>query len=68
MAVNHNSGRVVIDIGPELKHALHASLAADGSSLKDWFVRHANEYIRERRQPQLAFAAEPPSPAYGVNR
>ena len=63
MAVNHKSGRLVVDIDPELKLALHAALAAEGLSLKDWVVKRANDYIEERSQPRL-FAAEPRSPPY----
>lgn len=65
MAVNHKSGRLVVDIDPELKLALHAALAADGLSLKDWVVKQAREYVDGHRQPRLAFAAEPPPPPFG---
>ena len=65
MAVNHKSGRLVVDIEPELKLALHAALAADGLSLKDWVVKRARDYIDERSQPRL-LAAEPSGPAYKV--
>jgi hypothetical protein len=65
MAVNHKSGRMVVDIEPDLKLALHAALAADGLSLKEWIVRSARQYVQERAQPRLAFAAEPPPPPYG---
>lgn len=68
MAVNHKSGRLVVDIDPELKLALHGALAADGLSLKDWFVLRAREYVDEHRQPKLAFAAEPPAPHYRDDR
>jgi hypothetical protein len=63
VAVNHKSGRLVVDIVPELKLALHAALAADGLSLKDWVVRQARDYVDARAQPRL-FAAEPATPAY----
>jgi hypothetical protein len=65
MAVNHKSGRLVVDIDPELKLGLHAALAADGLSLKDWVVRQARDYVDARAQPRL-FAAEPPPPPFGV--
>ena len=68
MAVNRKSGRIVVDIDPELKLALHAALAAEGMSLKDWFVREASDFLDRRRQPRLAFAAEPPAPSYEVKR
>ena len=68
MAVNHKSGRVVVEVEPALKLSLHAALAADGLSLKDWFVQHASEYVTERQQPRLAFVAEPAPPAYRPER
>ena len=64
VAVNHKSGRLVVDIDPELKLSLHAALAADGLSLKDWFVKQARYYVDERSQPHL-FTAELPRP---INR
>jgi predicted HicB family RNase H-like nuclease len=63
MAVNHKSGRLVVDINPELKLALHAALAADGLSLKDWVVKQAREYVDARTEPRL-YAVEPPVPTY----
>jgi hypothetical protein len=58
MAVNRKSGRLVVDIDPALKLALHAALAADGQSLKDWLVKQAREYVTTQSQPSL-FAAQP---------
>jgi len=46
-------------VDPELKHALHAALAVDGLSLKSWFVRCAEQYIGEHRQPRLVFEEKP---------
>lgn len=63
MAVNHKSGRLVVEVEPELKLALHAALAADGLSMKDWLVDRARDYIAERSQPRL-FVAEPKGPPY----
>lgn len=47
------SGRLVIEVETQLKRELHAALAADGTTLKDWFLRCAAEYFAERRQPSL---------------
>jgi hypothetical protein len=47
------SGRIVIEVGPDLKRRLYAALAGDGSTLKDWFVEAAKNYIAEREQPSL---------------
>lgn len=68
MAVNYKSGRVVIEIEPHLKLALHAALAADGISLKEWVVRQALDYLDGHVQPQLSLVAEPPNPPYGTVR
>lgn len=38
------SGRVVIEVDPALKRELYAALAKSGSTLKDWFVRSAEDY------------------------
>ncbi len=68
------SGRIVLEVEPELKRDLYSRLAAEGLSLKQWFIRRAAEYITERDQPSLPgigshraqaevmFAAEDPLP------
>ncbi len=47
------SGRLVIEVDPNLKRDLHAALAADGFTLKDWFLQRVADYIAEHRQPSL---------------
>lgn len=47
------SGRLVIEVDPNLKRDLHAALAADGVTLKDWFLQRVANYIVEHRQPSL---------------
>jgi hypothetical protein len=47
------SGRIVIEIEPELKRELHSALVADGETLKDWFIAQARFFLRERHQPAL---------------
>ena len=47
------SGRVVVEVDPDLKMQLHGALASDGSTLKDWFVAKAEEFLEERKQPPL---------------
>lgn len=46
MAVG-SSGRVVVEISPELKQELHAVLRLNGSNLKEWFVQQALDYVRK---------------------
>ena len=48
-----SSGRVVIDIDPDLKRRLHSALARDALSLKHWFVERCLDYLEERSQPNL---------------
>jgi len=50
------SGRVVLEIDPELKSELYSVLALRSLTLKSWFVAQAKEYVRESRQPRLALS------------
>ena len=47
------SGRIVVEIDPELKQELYAALDHDGISLKQWFLDNAGEYLRDRGQLSL---------------
>jgi hypothetical protein len=47
------SGRLVIEVDPHLKRDLHSALAADGTSLKHWFLSCVREYFAHRHQPSL---------------
>ena len=53
------SGKVLIEIEPDLKHQLYVALRRDGLTMKDWFLRNATEYLASRRQPELLFSAAP---------
>lgn len=57
------SGRMVVELEPDLKRRLYASLAVDGLTFKDWLIGQAEQYLSDRHQPSL-FAAEPLSPRY----
>ena len=37
------SGRIVIDLTPEEKKAIHAAIKAEGLNLKEWFLQKAYE-------------------------
>jgi hypothetical protein len=50
-----DSGRIVIEIDPELKKQLYSVLAREGTTLKDWFVSKARLYVQLRQNPQLSF-------------
>lgn len=43
-----NSGRIVIEIDPQVKHSLYLALASDGSTLKDWFLSHTTAYLTSK--------------------
>jgi hypothetical protein len=42
------SGRIVVEVEQELKGRLHATLALDGLTMKDWFVERATDYVETR--------------------
>jgi hypothetical protein len=41
------SGRLVVEIDPEMKRELHAKVARDGRTLKDWLVEQARRYLAQ---------------------
>lgn len=48
-----NSGKIVVNIEPDLKRHLYAALSLSGSTLKDWFRKSAAAYCDEQRQPSF---------------
>ncbi|WP_392587931.1 hypothetical protein [Serratia ureilytica] len=46
------SGRIVLEVEPELKKALYSVLAMEQKTLKDWFVDKAQKHICEKK-PEL---------------
>lgn len=54
------SGRIVIEVDPQLKGDLYVELSKHGSTLKAWFLEEARQYIRERRQPPLFIDGQSP--------
>ena len=49
-----NSGRIVIEVEPELKRELYAYLTRDGLTLKEWFLQEARTYLATNSQLSLA--------------
>ncbi len=47
------SGRIVIEIDPEMKQELYGALSEKGLNLKQWFLDNAQQFLNERQQPQL---------------
>lgn len=44
------SGRIVIEIDPEIKRRLYSQLTANGLSLKDWFSESVAVYLADSNQ------------------
>ena len=40
------SGRIVLEVDPTLKNELHAAVALEGRTLKDWFLETVAVYLR----------------------
>lgn len=40
-----SSGRIVIEVDPDVKRELYAALVRDGSTLKEWFLKKAQIYL-----------------------
>ena len=47
------SGRIVIEIDPELKRRLYSTLALENKTLKQWFIALALQHVDTRLQPSL---------------
>lgn len=47
------SGRIVLEIDPELKRRLYSTLALENKTLKEWFVALAVHHIDTQQQPSL---------------
>ena len=49
------SGRIVIEIDPELKEDLYVELNHHGLTLKDWFLKRVSKFLKDDDQISLAF-------------
>lgn len=47
------SGRIVIEIDPDLKHELYDALDKEGLNLKQWFLGNVESFLRDRSQLSL---------------
>jgi len=47
------SGRIVLEVEPELKQRLYSALALENKTLKEWFILSANDHIRSQLQPSI---------------
>ncbi|MBE7501245.1 MAG: hypothetical protein HS113_13250 [Verrucomicrobiales bacterium] len=55
-----DSGRIVIEVEPEMKRRLYSALALSGSTLKDWFLEKAAEFCADAGQLPLFPRSELP--------
>lgn len=53
-----NSGRIVIEVEPEVKRQLYSTLAREGMTLKDWFLREAQSYMKTATQIPLNLTSD----------
>lgn len=53
------SGRIVIEIDPELKQELYGALSEEGLNLKQWFLGNTHQFLDERIQPNLPLFEQP---------
>lgn len=51
------SGRIVVELHPQLKRRLYAALTRDGQTLKDWFTQQAEAFVAADEQPSLPLAS-----------
>ena len=47
------SGRIVLEVDPELKRRLYSTLALENKTLKEWFIALAVQHIDTQQQPSL---------------
>lgn len=53
-----SSGRIVIEVEPEVKRQLYSTLAREGMTLKDWFLREAQNYMKAETQMPLDLTSD----------
>lgn len=58
-----NSGRIVIEVDPELKQQLYEALGKEQMTLKSWFLDNAEEFLATRSQMRLELALGEPADA-----
>ena len=45
-----NSGRIVLEVGVDLKNSMYARLEEDNLKLKAWFIERVKEYLKSPKQ------------------
>lgn len=62
------SGRIVIEVEPDVKRLLYSALARDGLTLKDWFLKRAESYLNEGAQFRLPLTVLEPAASADAQR
>lgn len=47
-----DSGRIVLEVEPDLKKKFYACLALEQITLKDWFIKAAEEHMK-KHHPEI---------------
>lgn len=50
------SGRIVVEVDPDVKRQLYSALARNGLTLKEWFLRNVEAYLENDGQISLPLA------------
>ena len=50
-----SSGRVVIEVDPDMKRQLYETLAKSQITMKEWFTNNAQRFIEDQTQMALDF-------------
>ena len=53
-----SSGRIIIEIDPEFKQELYDALQKENLTLKSWFIKNADKFLKDRGQLNLLLADE----------
>ena len=48
-----SSGRIVIEVEPVFKNELYDALNTEGMTLKSWFLKNAEEFLKDKSQLNL---------------
>lgn len=48
-----DSGRIVVELPPQMKRELYAALSRDGLTLKAWLISRAEDYVGNNGQISL---------------
>jgi hypothetical protein len=56
------SGKIVIEIDPELKSEIYRALELRGLNMKQWIEQEGRQLITSATQPELPFQPKEPEP------